>query len=316
MPASFEAPEFLVGEVFDHRAGAGIAAEEVLADEGAGLGFVGLEVAVWCGVHQVEECAVGVGGEQWVPFPAPYDFDHVPARAAKERLQLLDDLAVTADRSVEALQVAVHHEGQVVQPFARRDPDRAEGLRFIHLAVAEERPYALTTGVADSPCVQIAVEPSLVDGIERTESHRDRGELPEGRHQPRVRVGRQAPTRASVRQLLPEPVQLILRQAPFQEGPRIDARRSMSLEEDLVATALGVVAAEEVIEPHLVQRRRGRVGGDVSTYADPRTLGTMHHDRRIPPDVGADPPFDPLVTRKRRFQFRRDRVDVVGARHA
>ena len=43
----------------------------------------------------------------------------VPARAAERRFELLDDLAVAADRTVEALQVAVDDEDQVVELFAR-----------------------------------------------------------------------------------------------------------------------------------------------------------------------------------------------------
>ena len=58
----------------------------------------------------------------------------------KTRFEFLDDLAVAAHRTVEALQVAVDDEDQVVELFARRQRDRAERLRFVRLAVAEERP--------------------------------------------------------------------------------------------------------------------------------------------------------------------------------
>ena len=58
------------------------------------------------------------------------------------RLELLDDLAVAADGTVEALQVAVDDERQVVEPLARRDMERAERLGLVGLAVAHERPDA------------------------------------------------------------------------------------------------------------------------------------------------------------------------------
>src|SRR5450432_2575787 len=45
-------------------------------------------------------------------------------------------------------------------------------------------------------------------------------------------------------------------------------------------------------------------------------IGPRHHDRGVPPDVGADAPFDVLVTREPRLPLRRDRVDVVGRAQA
>ena len=68
---------------------------------------------------------------------------HVPAGAAEGGFQLLDDLAVAAHRAVEALQVAVDDEDQVVEPLARGQRDGAERLRLVGLAVAEEAPDAL-----------------------------------------------------------------------------------------------------------------------------------------------------------------------------
>jgi hypothetical protein len=124
--AAFEVPDFVVGHAFDEFAGAGVAAEEVFPYVCAGFAFVGLVVAVGGDVHQVDQGAVGVGGEQRVPFAAPDHFDHVPAGAAEEGFEFLDDFAVAADRAVEALEVAVDDEGQVVEFFAGGQADRAE----------------------------------------------------------------------------------------------------------------------------------------------------------------------------------------------
>ena len=80
-----------------------------------------------------------------------------------------------------------------------------------------------------------------------------------------------------------------------------------------------VLAAEEVVEPDLVQRRGARVGGDVAADGDARALRPVHHDRGVPADVGPDAPFDVLVAGEPRLALRRDGVDVVGAaqrRHA
>ena len=135
--------DLLVAHVLDHLAQPRVGAEEVLADVGAVLDRVGLELAVRRGVHLVDQHAVDVAGEQLVPLAAPDHLDHVPAGAAEVRLELLDDLAVAAHRAVELLQVAVDHPGEVVELLAGGDADRAERLGLAHLAVAEERPDVL-----------------------------------------------------------------------------------------------------------------------------------------------------------------------------
>ena len=142
-----------VRHVLDHLAQARVAAEEVLADVGAVLGGVGLELPVGRGVHPVDQDAVDVLGEQGVPLAAPDDLDDVPAGAAEVGLELLDDLAVAGDRAVELLQVAVDDPGEVVELLARGDADRAERLGLGHLAVAHEGPHALLLGVLDAAVV-------------------------------------------------------------------------------------------------------------------------------------------------------------------
>jgi hypothetical protein len=91
-----------------------------------------------------------VAGQQRVPVAAPDDLDDVPAGAAEDRLQLLDDLAVAAHRAVEPLQVAVDHEHQVVEALAGGQRDGAQGLRLVHLAVAEEGPDLAALGVDEA----------------------------------------------------------------------------------------------------------------------------------------------------------------------
>ena len=164
VPAALERPDLVVGHLLDELLGPRVAAEEVLADERAVLGAVRLEVAVGRRVHQVDERAVLVGVEQGVPLAAPDHLDDVPAGAAELRLELLDDLAVAADRAVEPLQVAVDDERQVVQALLAGQLEHAAGLGLVHLAVAEERPDVLLAGVLDAAQVQVPVGPRLVDG--------------------------------------------------------------------------------------------------------------------------------------------------------
>ena len=53
-------------------------------------------------------------------------FDDVPARAAENGFEFLNDLAVATHRTVETLQVAVDDEDQVVELLARGQRDGAE----------------------------------------------------------------------------------------------------------------------------------------------------------------------------------------------
>ena len=190
--AAAELEDVVVGEVLDDPAQPRVGAEEVLADVVAARHRVLLELAVERLVHLLDQHAVDVARQQLVPLAAPDDLDHVPAGAAEQALELLDDLAVAADRAVEALQVAVDDERQVVEAVAGGERDAGDRLGLVHLAVAEERPDALLARVPDAAVLQVAVEPRLVDGGQRAEAHRDRRELPEVGHQPGVRVRAQA----------------------------------------------------------------------------------------------------------------------------
>ena len=127
--AAGQVAQLVVGQVGDHLAQARVGAEEVVADVLAGLDRVALELAVDGRVHLVEQHAVLVLGQQLVPLRAPDDLDDVPAGAAEDGLQLLDDLAVAADRAVEALQVAVDDEDQVVELLAGGERDGARATR-------------------------------------------------------------------------------------------------------------------------------------------------------------------------------------------
>ncbi len=284
----------------------------MLAVVGAGLDGQRLELTVRRAVHLVDEHTVGVAGEEVVPLTSPHDLDDVPAGAAEERLQLLDDLAVAAHGPVELLQVAVDDEREVVELLAGGDADGAQGFRLAHLAVTEEGPHALAAGVLDAAVVEIAVEAGLVDGGDGAESHRDRRELPVVRHEPRVRVRRQT-VAGAVRALLAEPVELRLGEASLEVGARVDAGGRVTLEPDLVAATGVALAAEEVVEADLVEAGRGLVGGDVAAHAQAGTVGARHHDRGVPADVGANASLDGLVAREPGLTLGRDGVDEVGA---
>src|SRR5205085_8990931 len=99
-------------------------------------------------------------------------------------------------------------------------------------AITQERPDMAPAGVLDAPSQQVAIEPGLVDRVDGADAHRDGRELPEVRHQPRVRIARD-PMR--LRELLPEAVQVTLGQPALEERARVDAGGAVSLDEHLVA---------------------------------------------------------------------------------
>src|SRR5207247_292123 len=156
-----------VRQMLDELAEARVWPEEMLADVRAVGDRETLRLTVGRLVHLVHEHAVDVARQQVVPLAAPDHLEDVPAGAAEHRFQLLDDLAVPADRTVETLQVAVDDEGEVVETLARREVQRAERLGLVALAVPEEPPHALCAGVLDPAVLQIAVEAGLVDRGDR-----------------------------------------------------------------------------------------------------------------------------------------------------
>ena len=261
-----------------------------------------------------------VGREQRVPLVAPDHLEHVPAGAAEDRLELVDDLAVAAHRPVEALQVAVDDEHEVVEVLVAGERDRAQRLRLVGLAVAEERPHLAARRVGDAAAGQVLHEARLVDRHDRPEAHRDGRELPEVRHQPRVRVGAQpAPG-----DLLAEAEQVLLAEPALEEGAGVDAGRGVALHVDEVAPVLLARRVPEVVEADLVERRGRLVGGDVPAQLGGLRVGAQHGGHRVPADDRPDPVLELEVTGIRVLALGRDRVDVrarrdgavVGARAA
>ena len=118
VPAESHRPERVVAHVRHQALEARVDAEEVLARVSAAGNGVFLVLAVNDLAHSLDEHALVVFREQIVPLAAPEHLDHVPADAAEDGLQFLDDLAVASDRAVEALQVAVDDEDQVVEVLA------------------------------------------------------------------------------------------------------------------------------------------------------------------------------------------------------
>src|SRR3990167_4018740 len=303
--ATVELPDLVVGEVFDHRLEFG-AVEEVLADEGAVLGLVVLVLAVDHFVHPPLQDTVGVLGQQRIPEATPDHLVDVPLGATEHAFEFLDDLAVAAHRAVEALQVAVDDEDQVVQLLAAGQGDGAEGFRLVALAVAEEAPDFLLAGRDVATVFQVFHEACLVDRLDRTQAHGHGGELPEVRHQPGVRIGRQA----LAIDFLAEVVELLFADPPFHEGAGVDARRGMALEEDQVAAVFLGRGLEEVVEADVIQGRGRGEAGDVAAQVRVFQVGAHHHGQGVPAHQRANAAFHEQVARHACFVGYRDGVAV------
>ncbi|MNS31962.1 hypothetical protein D3C72_640320 [compost metagenome] len=252
--------------------------------------------------------------QQRIPVAAPDQLDHVPARTAEVAFQFLDDLAVAAHRTVQALQVAVDDEDQVVELFTRGQGDGAQRFGFVHFAVAAEHPDLAVAGVGDAAGVQVLQEAGLVDGHQRAQAHRHRRELPEIRHQLRVRVRRQA----LAVHFLAEVVQLFFGQAAFKVGAAVHAGGRVALEVDQVAAVAFVFRVPEVVlaaADHGGQRGERRdVAAQVAAVRRVVLVGLDDHGHGVPAHVRTDARFQFQVARMRRLQAGRNRVDVSGIR--
>ena len=306
--AAGQIPQVLVGQVLDQLAQPGVRPEEVLPDVGPVLHRVALELAVDRGVHLVEQHAVDVALEQLVPAATPDDFDDVPSGAPEHALQLLDDLAVAPDRTVESLEVAVDDPGQVVESAAAGQRDGAERLGLVGLAVAQKRPHSGVLCVVDPPALQVFEEAGVVDGVDRTEAHRHRRVLPEIGHEPGVWVARQS----VAADLEPEVVEVGLVEPALHERPGVDTRCGVALEVNGVAGHAVFLTPEEPVEANLVERGRRRERRQVTADAVGLLVGPDDHRRRIPSDEGPDPSFDVFVTGEERLLLGGDGVHVVG----
>ncbi len=188
VPAALKRPNLVVGPSLDHLFGLGVATEESVADVLSVARFERLVIAVDALGHQLHETPALVGGKQRIPAASPDHLDHVPARAFEDALELLNDLSVAANRAVESLQVAVDDPNEIVELFAAGERDRTERFGLVGFAVADECPNFSSARLDQSAIVQITHEARLIDRHDRAQAHRDRRELPESGHQPRMRV--------------------------------------------------------------------------------------------------------------------------------
>ena len=306
VPAQRHLLELVIREVLDHVEQARIDAPEMFADVGARFDGVFLILPVDDLAHPSHQETVTILGEQRIPLASPDHLDHVPTGATKRGFQLLNDLAVAAHRTVEALEVAVDDEDQVVQLFARRQGDRAQGFGLVGFAVAEKRPDLAVRLRLEAAILEIPREARLVDRHQRTEAHRHRGVFPEIGHQPGMGIRRQPAARI---QLAAEIRQVRLVDPSFQERPGVDTGRRVTLKVDDVAV-VAVVSAEEMVEADFVERGGRRERRDMTADALVRLVRFDHHRGGIPADQALDAALDVRTAGHRHLVVGGNRVEV------
>src|SRR3546814_20783356 len=114
--------------------------------------LVGLVFAVKRHLHYAAQKTFLVAGKQGIPVSTPHQLDDIPAAAAEVAFKFLNDLAVTAHRTVKALQIAVHDKNEIVEFLPRGTADGAQGFGLVHFAVAAEYPHFTFAGFLTPAC--------------------------------------------------------------------------------------------------------------------------------------------------------------------
>ena len=303
-----EVHNLFVGHILHQLQQLRVLAEEVLAGVGTAVKLVVLQLAVTDFIHTLDQQASGIFFNQSIPVATPDNLDHIPASAAEDTFQLLDNFAVTAHRAIEALQVTVNYKDQVLQLFAASQGDSTQAFRLITLTVAEECPYLAITAGHQASGREIAHNVSLVDCLDWTQTHGYGRELPVVRHQPGVRVGRQT----TAVHFATEVVQLLFAEATLKEGACIHTGSTVALEEDQITQVITLLTAEEVVKAHIVESCRRGEAGNMTTDSLALLVGTHYHRQSIPADYRANTALHKQIAGHTLFAVGGDSVVVGG----
>ena len=285
--------------------------EEMRLIVGAIVGTEGLVLPVGGFREPSQQRVMRVAREQRIPIRAPEHLDDVPPRTGEQAFEFLDDLAIAAHGAIEALQVAIDDEGQIVELLARRQGQGAHRFGLIHFAIAEHAPDVPRGGVGQIAIGEVAHEARLVDGVDGTDTHRAGGHLPEIGHQPGMRVG----AKTAATDFLAEMRQLLLAQPSLEKRARIDTGRRVRLEKHQVAIVAFAIGAKEMIETDLEDLRGGGVAGHVSTKFTVGLVGAYHHRQRVPAKYRGNALLERDIARMHGLLLERDGISVGGIRH-
>ena len=140
MAAPIEFCELFVREVFDQLEQLGVLAEEMFSNVVTAGNGVLLILPIRHFLEALNQQAGFIFFDEGIPTVTPDDFDDIPTRTAKCGLQFLDDFSVAPDGPIEALQVAVDDEDEVIEFFAGGQRDGTQRFWFVAFAIAQYRP--------------------------------------------------------------------------------------------------------------------------------------------------------------------------------
>src|SRR5262249_4812112 len=224
------------------------------------------------------------------------------------RLRLSLDRDVVALGEEEALHIAVDNKDEIVEALPPGKRHGSERFWLVHFSVAHESPHLARCGIGDAAAVQIFEEARLIDRHQRAGPHGYGGGLPEFRHQPGMRKGREA----AASRLLTEIQKLLLGEPALDEGPRVDARPGVALDIDEVAAVLIRRRAPEVTKADVIERGRRLEAGDMAAEFGGPLVRAQNDRNRVPATDRADSMLDIAVPVRTLLALRRNGVDVWG----
>src|SRR5690606_6746757 len=113
MATTIKAPNFLIAHAADHLKQFGVLAKKVFAHISTIIGLIGLVFTIYGFFHDTTQNTFFVASQQRIPVTAPNQLNDIPATATEITLQFLDDFAITTNRAIKTLQVAVDHKNKV-----------------------------------------------------------------------------------------------------------------------------------------------------------------------------------------------------------
>src|ERR1700722_13540046 len=172
--------------------------------------------------HALQQQPAVVMTQQGIPLGSPKTFDYIPTGTEVVGFKLVDDPVIPANWTVEALKIAVDDEDQIVQMFAGGNGEGSARFGLILFSIAEERPYFSIRRRQDAAIFHVLHKTRLINGVDWTKSHRNGRKLPERRHQPGMRIGREA---GFCTKLVTKIKQVLFRKAAFEVCACVDSRR-------------------------------------------------------------------------------------------
>src|SRR5690554_5027932 len=220
-----ELVDILVSPVFYQLGQLGVLPEKMLASVRWTVVREVLQVTITDLVHGALHNAVFVLIKQGVPYAPPNDLDNIPARTTERAFQLLNNLAITPNRSIQTLQIAVNHEHQIIQIFPAGFRYTAKSFGLVGLAVTDKTPNLTVTHFNKFAAVEVLHYVGLINGLNRPKPHRYVRELPVVWHQPGMRIG----GKAIAIHFLTVFIKLFFGKPAFKKRSSIITRRSMAL---------------------------------------------------------------------------------------